>query len=191
MIIKMDKNSGFTLLEVVVVAAIFGVLMVGVNSLFVGGVNLQNRSYNKQAIYDDAAFIMEKLGRDILVGKIRNASTPGTCQSALNNSLIINSWAIQNGADIEYYGYNTSSNQLKVERIYFAQYSEELSSNKVRMTDLKWCVFRPAYAGQWPARVTVIAEFTSVNANPPVTFRLQSTFANRMIKDYIPNLIWL
>lgn len=184
-----ELNSGFTIVEAVVVAAIFAVIIVIISSIFIDAMNVQRRAFNKQGVYDDAVGILEKFSRDLLSGRIITGDTNGCISVSTDNFLEFSSWATTPN-HIYYKATVNGAGKKKISRgvglgsnIVF----DELSSNKVEMVDLKWCVTRKVTAGvPGQGRVTISGTFRSINMSPAVTYTLQTTVSERIINDYVP-----
>ena len=188
---RQAKNErGFTLVEVLIVAIIFSGIIISLSVLFLNGTTLQARALNKQLVFDDAAFIMERIVRDIVPSQIISADTGGACiDASLTDTLDLNSWV---EGHLHYYAYVDDKGNKKIERQVgdtggMDTYTQEMTSNRVKMTNLKWCIMHPpSMAGQ--ARVTLIGTFTSINQLPVVNLRIQTTATQRIFGVYTPTL---
>src|SRR3989344_5758740 len=102
---RQAKNErGFTLVEVLIVAIIFSGIIISLSVLFLNGTTLQARALNKQLVFDDAAFIMERIVRDIVPSQIISADTGGACiDASLTDTLDLTSWVghLHTGDDIQ------------------------------------------------------------------------------------------
>lgn len=62
-------NKGFTLIEILVAAALFSTIVATVSSLFVWGVKIQRRSLAKQELLDQTSYLMEYMSRALRMAK--------------------------------------------------------------------------------------------------------------------------
>ena len=81
--VRPTKQSGFTLVEVLVSSVIFSIIAVAVSSIFVQTLNLQRRGAAAQKIQDNALFVLESMSRDIRVSAITDQESPSCAATTL------------------------------------------------------------------------------------------------------------
>ena len=73
---KNKKQSGFTIVEVLVTSLIFSIIAITISAIFVQIINLQRRGISIQKIQTNSLFVLEMMSRDIRVSKIANQESP-------------------------------------------------------------------------------------------------------------------
>ena len=81
---KNKKESGFTIVEVLVPSVIFSIIAMAVSSIFVETLSLQRRASASQKIQDNAIFVLESMSRDIRVSVVADQESPGCTANTLS-----------------------------------------------------------------------------------------------------------
>ncbi len=68
---KLNKQKGFTLIEMLVSASLFALAITMVSTIFVNANSLQGRTVAWQKLQNDGRYITEKIAREIRVREIR------------------------------------------------------------------------------------------------------------------------
>ncbi|PIT90315.1 MAG: hypothetical protein COU22_02845, partial [Candidatus Komeilibacteria bacterium CG10_big_fil_rev_8_21_14_0_10_41_13] len=67
---KVKKQSGFTLIEVVVALGIFSIATTYAIGIFVQSNQVQRRTANVQRVLSDARYVLEVMAREVRMGEI-------------------------------------------------------------------------------------------------------------------------
>jgi len=80
---SVKRQSGFTIVEVLVSSVIFSIIAMAVSSIFVQTLGLQRRGAAAQKIQDNALFVLESMSRDIRVSDIANQESANCTATTL------------------------------------------------------------------------------------------------------------
>jgi Tfp pilus assembly protein PilW len=186
------RNSGFTLVEAIVAAAVFAFVVVSLLGVYESTLRLDSRSRAQRAVSDNARFIMEYLAKEVRNGHIDyNASGCGGVVTSVTDLCLVN----QNNENEHIYAANVSglaSSQGTDLKINKDGDVTNLNSTSVRITKLKFKVSpsndpltsssKAAGFNEQP-HVTVIMELTALSTRDPVKLDVQSTFS----ENYYPS----
>ncbi|PIQ92016.1 MAG: hypothetical protein COV69_03855 [Parcubacteria group bacterium CG11_big_fil_rev_8_21_14_0_20_39_14] len=119
------KNKGFTLVELLVSVALFGLTVAAASGLFSAALKAQRRSLETQKVLDNGRYVMETVAKALRMSEIvtsngvqllslnvKNHAIKGTIIYTLENNRVKEDSSTK-GAD-----YISSSN-VKVEKLYF------------------------------------------------------------------------
>ena len=81
---KTKRESGFTIVEVLVTSFIFSIIAMSVSAVFVQALALQRRASASQKIQDNAVFVLENMSREIRVSVITDQESPACALSTLS-----------------------------------------------------------------------------------------------------------
>lgn len=69
------RQSGFSLIELLIAAAIFTFVVVGVSGLFIQALDLQRRAAGIQKIEENSQFVLESIAREVRVSIVTSGDT--------------------------------------------------------------------------------------------------------------------
>jgi prepilin-type N-terminal cleavage/methylation domain-containing protein len=167
-----NNRAGFSLVELLVAAAIFAFIMSGVAGLFIQALDIQRRASGIQKIEENAQFVFESIAREVRVSRITSGDTdcdppdPGTTRSLTIEHPV-------NGTVT--YDYEPGANAGVVRRN-----GEDITSSDVNVTAFAFCVMGAGSDGR-PARLTMVANLESTAGRPStrVDASLQTTVVSR------------
>lgn len=169
---------GFTLVELLIAAAVFTFVMTAVSGLFVAALDMQRRGIGIQKVEENAQFVMEAVAREVRVSIVTSGNAD--CEPGAS---------IQpRGLTIDHPDRGTISYSWKpdpavgVNRIYRSEGGREspMTADDVDIVSLAFCV---TYAGlnDGPTRVTVpmVIRSTGGRERTRVEASLQTTVVSR------------
>ncbi len=167
------KESGFTLVETLVTATIFGVLVTIVGSAFVSMLNIQRRAFNTQQIEENASYVLEYMAKELRVSQILTEDTPD-CPATPATILHITN---QEGEDVIYQLVNGA-----VHRVINGA-DTTVSSNTVVFDAFTFCVDGQALGDTKQPRVSLMAMLHSAQSNQQTSLSIQTTLSQRFLND--------
>jgi len=176
---KKEGSRGFTLVEVIVTASIFSVLVIAVGAIFIQVLNLQRRGLNAQQVQENALFALEFMAKEIRVSEIPSGADFDCSAGVSTPSLTINHPV--NGTVT--YTLNGTAVQRTAGGV-----SSNITSNAVRVSVLYFCIKgRPLDDQQVRVMVVMRVEHAGSDPNNTVTFDLQTTVTSRDITLELEN----
>jgi type II secretory pathway pseudopilin PulG len=168
-----NRESGFTIIEAVVAAAVFAFVVVSSMGVYLATVQLDSKSRAERAVLQNSRFIMDYLAKEIRNGRIDYSKT--------NDANTLN---IINQSD-EAVTLDWASNNITLTKN--AVWSTTLNSDDVRVTNLQFYLtpnldpYVLANNRHIQPHVTVFMRLESTNPKAIETakIQLQSTFATR------------
>lgn len=170
----MINKNGFTLIELVVAAFIFSVLMMLAGGSVVSALNLQRRALNIKKVEENGKFILELMTRELRVANLINTpdnSCPGSGGSIINFQHPVN-------GTIEY-SLNGSQVQRRVNSV-----DTIISNPDVEVTRLIFCIIGNTVNDDKQPRVTINLGLKSGgSASQAATIDLETTVSQRVLSD--------
>ena len=83
------RQSGFSLIELLIAAAIFAFVVTGVTGLFLQALDLQRRASGIQKIQENALYVLESISREVRVSTIPGAANCAPDPATGANELVI------------------------------------------------------------------------------------------------------
>ncbi len=161
------KQKGFTLIEVLVTAFVFSIIVVIVMGIFTNLLGNQRRAMASQKIQEDGLFIMELMSREIRVSQIQNQDSSGCALTALTITHPVN-------GTVAY----TLNNSGVLERTA-GGVTTAISSSEVKFSKLNFCVLGSGAPDLQQARVTILASVQNKTGKETLTTNLQTTVTSR------------
>lgn len=169
---NLNPNSGFTLIETLLVILLFSVIMILMGGVFVSSLDLQRRAFNIQQAEENAGFILESMAKEIRVSQIAGPDT--SCPTSPAATLSITHPV--NGAIT----YSLSGNAVHRN----ANGADSIiSSNTVQFTRLQFCISGTPIDNQQQPRVTIIGSVRSVKTKQQATIDFQTTLSQRFLSN--------
>lgn len=165
-------DSGFTLVETMVVSLLFSVIMVLMGGAFVSSLDIQRRAFNIQQAEENAGFVLESIAKEIRVSQIGGPDTACPAAPATTLSLI----HPVNGNIT----YTLSANAIHrnvngVDTI--------ISSNTVQFTRLQFCISGTPIDNRQQPRVTIMGSLRSTKTKQQATIDFQTTLSQRFLSN--------
>ena len=171
----MKYQSGFTLVETIAAAVIFGFIVTVFASVFVDTSNLQKKAFNIQQTEENANIILESMAKEIRVGVVPESSNT-SCPSAPSNILTFQHET--NGAIQYYLDLGSNSIARSVNGV-----ANIINSNAVEFTRLQFCISGAELGDNLGPRITILATIRSKNTQQQSTIDIQTTLSQRFAQD--------
>lgn len=164
-----DKQKGFTIVEVLVSAFVFSIIVIVVGGLFVQVLAAERRAFASQKIQENGLFVMELMSREIRVSQIQNQDSPNCTATSLTIIHPINGTVI--------YSLNGDVLQRTAGGIV-----TDLSSSTVAFSRLNFCVMGSGTADDQQARVGIIASIQNKTGKEIISTNLETTVSSRDVQ---------
>jgi prepilin-type N-terminal cleavage/methylation domain-containing protein len=171
--IKNDRKNGFTLIEIMVVAAIFSVLVIAISSIFVASIKVERNILASKKILGELSYVMEYMTRSL---RMAEKDTSGTCITSGSNYQITARGGIK---FINTLKSNTCQEYfLDSGKIKYATGTEDLdlTSSTVNITKLDFEVVNETESDNLQPFVTIYVEASTPNS--PI-LQLQTSVSQR------------
>lgn len=166
-----ERETGFSLIEMLVAAAVFTFVVTSVAGLFLQALNLQRRASGIQKIEENAQFVIESVAREVRVSKITSGDSFCLLSPPVNAATLTIQHPV-NGTVT--YQYDTSSGVGVILRN-----GQPITSADVNFKQFAFCVMGSGADGQ-QARVTMPMTIESVGrAATRVSVFLETTVVSR------------
>ncbi|MEK7151651.1 MAG: type II secretion system protein [Patescibacteria group bacterium] len=168
----LSVNSGFTLVETLVVVFVFSIIMVLVGSIFTNSLNIQRKAFNIQQAEEGTGFILESMAKEIRVSRIVNSDT--NCPSAPTG--VLNITHPVNG-NVSYFLSGTAIHRSAngIDTV--------ISSNATEFTRLQFCILGTPIDDKRQPRVTVIGSVRSTKTKQQSVIDFQTTLSQRFLSN--------
>jgi len=166
---NIQHQSGFTIVEVLVSAFVFSIIVIVVGGLFVQILAAERRAFASQKIQENGLFIMEFMSREIRVGQIQNQDSPNCTAQSLTIVHPVNGPVT----------YLLTGDVLQ--RIAEGV-TTDLSSSAVSFSRLNFCVMGSGPTDGQQARVAIIASIKNKTGKEIVTANLETTVSSRDVQ---------
>ena len=166
-----SRESGFSLVELLVAATVFTFVVTGVSGLFVTALDIQRRATGVQKIEENAQFALESIAREVRVSTITSGDTDCANQGPGTSTLTIQHPT--NGTVI--YAYDRTSTTGAILRN-----GQPITSGDVDITAFAFCVSGSGPDGA-QSRVTIPLTIQSLAGRPSlrVNVSLQTSVVSR------------
>ena len=171
----LNKNKGFTLVEMLVSILIFSIIIGAATGVFVSAIKLQRYSLTHQQLLDQTSYAMEYMSRAI---RMAQKDTVGGCTDGKNYKVIDENHLKFMSYNSVLYGcqeFFLEGNQLKTKNDNLS--TLPLISPNFRVTSLKFSVSGDE-SGKQP-RVTVFMEVQGEGSGSQPRLRIQTTISQR------------
>ncbi len=184
------QSAGFTLIEIMVAASIFIVVMVISSGSILSVYDLNRRSQNLRAVMDNLNLTLTAMSRTIRFGtkyhcdaSVLPLATPRDCASGASSFSVLTS----GGAQLIY---STTSVATTIKRSLDGGTSfSSLTSPEVTITNLRFYVFGSAPYNQaaathdllQPRVIIVVSGYVGAKSTSKSTFSLQTTISQRAV----------
>lgn len=174
-----DKK-GFTLVEILVVLAIFSIMIAAISAVFISGIKIQANSVAQEQLLDQVNYAVENMSRSIRTAK---KDIVGSCITSGDNYLPAS------GSD-DSLGFIKKDSVLQ-ECVYFRLVSDAiykgdsgsdgvpLTSDDIKVTSLEFNVLEGEGTSGHQPKVTVYIEAESTRGDPLQRVRIQTTISQR------------
>lgn len=161
------KQSGFTVIEVLVTSLIFSIIAMSVTSIFAETLSLQRRASASQKIQDNALFVLESMSRDIRVSAITNQESPSctattlTINHPLKGAMV---FRLTNGA---------------IEKSQAGGTYVAISGSDVRFARFNFCITGSLPNDNKTPRIAILTTLENVSGREIFEVNLQTTVSSR------------
>jgi prepilin-type N-terminal cleavage/methylation domain-containing protein len=169
-------SLGFSLIELLVAAAIFSFIAAATTSLFVQALDLQRRATGIQKISENTQFVLEAIAREVRVSTITSGDTNCDSPDASTRTLVIQHPT--NGEVI--YQYEKTAGIGSLTRDAAGEGAQAITSEDVNLTAFAFCVMGSGADGI-QARVTMPMTLETIGGRPTTRAKasLQTTVVSR------------
>ncbi len=171
-------QHGFSLVETLIAATLFALLMMSVSQLFTHAMNIQRRATGYQKIQENASFVLESIAREVRVSTVEGSG----CSATLTMIHPVNGTVT--------YAYDRSSGTGIITRVSSVKggSAAAITSSDVDITQFSFCV---AGVGIDDAQARVTMPLTlaasSGNGSGTVSVALQMTVVSRDLVEELSN----
>jgi prepilin-type N-terminal cleavage/methylation domain-containing protein len=175
-----NYSAGFTLVEMLVVAVVFVMLMVGIMGIFVSAVKIQRYTLTAQHLIDQGSYAMEYMSRMLRMAKQDDVS--GSCTGLPNSTYNLNTVPTTTVNGLFFKKYDDATCKaffLNTGMLYEYDGSRAdhilfLTSSKIEVVNFSAYV----HTGSQP-RVTIYLELKGKGVDPQPKMKLQTTVSQR------------
>lgn len=171
---KFSKQSqkGFTVVEMLTAASLFGVIMLTFGQVFISALGLQRRAFDIQQIEENTSVILESMIKEVRVGQV--ALGDSNCPNSPATSLTITHPV--NGTIVYFLSGTDVHRQVSgIDTI--------VNSNTVEFTRLNFCVTGSPLGDQRQPRITIIASVKGKGSNQAASMDFQTAVSQRFFVD--------
>jgi prepilin-type N-terminal cleavage/methylation domain-containing protein len=166
MIGNKSRQSGFTLIEVMVSSLVFSVIVLTFTGLYVQILSNQRRAFAYQKIQENGLYILELMSREIRVSTIENQDSPNCTATSLTVTHPVNGLIT----------YSVVSGVLKRTA---GGVTAELSTSDIRFNRINFCIIGSSPTDQKQARVAIVTEIQNKIGRDIFSVDLQTTVTSR------------
>lgn len=163
---KYNKESGLTLIELIVAVGIFGLVITMVVSIFVVALVSQRRIISLRNIEDNALFALESMSREIRTGKNFGGSVNSLSFTNAKNESVI---------------YRLNGNTIEKSSDGGTNYSA-VTGPEVTVNYLNFYLLGQALGDGLEPRVTITIGITSQVGNQVSNTKIQNTISERSLQ---------
>jgi prepilin-type N-terminal cleavage/methylation domain-containing protein len=182
-----SRQSGFSLIELLIAAMIFTFVMVGVSQLFTQALDLQRRATGYQKIQENALFVLESIAREVRVSAVTSGNTDCVGDITDATELIVEHPIYQTVT----YRYITSGERGYITRETSGEAGgpQPISSDDVDFTNFAFCISGKEDGDDRQARITIPMTIESVSGrqSTKVSVSLQTTIVSRDLVEELTN----
>jgi prepilin-type N-terminal cleavage/methylation domain-containing protein len=173
-------QEGFSLVELLVAAAVFTFVVSGASGLFVAALNIQRRAIGIQKIEENVQFALESIAREVRVSAITSPDNDCSDQGLGTSTLTIEHPT--NGTVT--YRYDTASGVGGITRDANGSGAQLITSSDVNFTRFAFCISGSG-ADDTQARVTmpIMVESVGARAATRSVVSLQTTVVSRNLSQ--------
>ncbi|OGN33107.1 MAG: hypothetical protein A3I39_02165 [Candidatus Yanofskybacteria bacterium RIFCSPLOWO2_02_FULL_47_9b] len=166
-----QEQTGFTIVELLVTALVFSIMMVAVSSIFIQIINDERRAFAAQAIQENGQFILELMSREIRVSKIENQDASNCNATTLTIIHPVNGTVM----------YTLTGSGIL--RRTASGVTTDLSTSTVTFSRLNFCIVGSGTVDGQQPRVAILASIQNKAGREILTFNLETTVTSRDIQS--------
>lgn len=167
---KLKAAPGFTLVETMVAALLFGIISVIIGSVFIGLLGFQRRAGNLQEVQENTTFVIQAMAKEIRVAKVTSGDAVSPCAVSLSIQHPVN-------GDVTY---SLDGASGLVHRVVNGV-DTVISSSNVKFQKLQFCVLGSGADDKQP-RITILATIVSTGGGEPAKIDYQTTLSQRSLQ---------
>ncbi len=180
------KNKGFTLVEMLVVIAVFSILLIAITGVFVSGIRVHRNSLAIEQLADQTNYAMEYMGRGLRMAK-RAENSAAPCSIQNRTYLVVGSdkkdisflRPKDNDTECVKFSLKTTADNRGVIMENVNDGSDvALTSDDIDVKNIQFVVTGDDYGVSQP-KVTILIKAESVAGNPKHEITLQTTISQR------------
>ncbi len=170
----MRNKNGFTLIELVVAAFIFSILVMVAGGSFVSALSLQRRALNIKRVEENGRFILELMSRELRV------ANPITSSDSVCVTSVVDNISFQHPVNgMIQYSLNGTQIQRQVNGV-----DTIISNPDVEVVNLNFCISGNVIGDDLQPRVTIVLSIRAGESGPQSTrIDLQTTVSQRSLSD--------
>ena len=165
----LNSQEGFTIVEVIISAFVFSIIVTVTSGLFVQILALERRAFASQKIQENGLFIMELMSREIRVSQIQNQDSLNCTATTLTIIHPVNgtvTYSLTNGV---------------LQRIA-GGVTTDLSSSTVAFSRLNFCIMGSGPTDDQQARVAILASIQNKTGREILTTSFETTVSSRDVQ---------
>jgi len=181
------RQKGFSLIEMLVVCAIFSIVVGAITGIFISAIRAQRYSLASQQLIDQASYTMEYMSRFLRMAK--KDDDAGTCTGVPRS----NYWT--DGTRLKFKNYKLPP-EPQCQEFFLVETSADgnkqlyqeldgvelpLTSNKFNVKTLKFVVSGDNLGDNTQPKVTIFLEMEGTGASPQPRIKIQTTISQRDI----------
>ena len=165
----LNKQSGFTIVEILVSTLVFSIIAIVVSGVFVQVLDLEQRSFASQKVQENGLFIMELMSREIRVSQIQNQNSPDCTATSLTIIHPVNGTVT--------YSLNDGVLQRTADGV-----TTNLSTPDVAFSRLNFCVMGSGPTDHIQSRVAILASIQNKNGKQIISTSFETTVSSRDVQ---------
>ncbi|MEK7121813.1 MAG: type II secretion system protein [Patescibacteria group bacterium] len=173
--ITLNKQSGFTIVEVLVTSLIFSIIAMTVSAIFIQIINIEKRGLAVQKIQDNALLVLEEMSRDMRVSRVADQEAPGCTATAITLIHPLKGTVV----------YQTSGGI--VQRSVNGGSYVDVSGSNVNFTRMNFCVLGSLANDNQSPRVTIVTSIQNRTGKEIMQIDLQTTVTSRDVFSEFQN----
>ena len=173
--ITLNKQSGFTIVEVLVTSLIFSIIAMTVSAIFIQIINIEKRGLAVQKIQDNALLVLEEMSRDMRVSRVADQEAPGCTATAITLIHPLKGTVV----------YQTSGGI--VQRSVNGGSYVDVSGSNVNFTRMNFCFLGSLANDNQSPRVTIVTSIQNRTGKEIMQIDLQTTVTSRDVFSEFQN----
>ncbi|MEK7638175.1 MAG: prepilin-type N-terminal cleavage/methylation domain-containing protein [Patescibacteria group bacterium] len=165
-----NKQSGFSLIELLVAASIFAFVVTGVSGLFLQALDMQRRASGIQKIQENALYVLESITREVRVSTITGGDTSCNPVDPQTTNKLVIQHPVNGTVSYEYSRPSATG--------IITRNGEQITSADVDISSFAFCVSGSGTDGQ-QTRVTIPITLQTTAGRSVNSVSLQTTIISR------------
>ena len=165
------KETGFTIVEVLVTSLIFSIIALSISAIFVQIISLQRRAIAVQKIQDNSLLSLEEISRDIRVSRISDQESPNCTSTSITLAHPVKGTVM--------YRVNGGTIQVSENGGSYV----DISGSDVNFTRMNFCISGSLVNDNKSPRVAIVTSVQNKAGKEILQINLQTTVTSRNVLD--------